>query len=233
MSVRALAGGTPAAARAECAAMPADSIYLASQSPRRRQLLDQLGVRHVPLLADRDEDAEALEAVQDGELPAAYVQRVTLLKLAAARARLRRRGLPVSPVLCADTTVAIGRRILGKPADADDAAAMLHALSGRTHRVLTAVALASGRRVRCALSDSHVTVAALSRRDVAEYVASGEPFGKAGAYAIQSAFAAFVSHVDGSYSGIMGLPLHETALLLRAARVRFGPAASRAAASPS
>jgi septum formation protein len=211
--------------------MDAHTIYLASQSPRRRQLLDQLGVRHRPLLADADEDAEALEAVQEGELPADYVQRVTLLKLRAARVRRERRGLPAGPILVADTTVAIGRRILGKPADAAEAAAMLRALSGRTHRVLTAVALGSGRRLRSALSDSHVTVAPLNPRDVADYVASGEPFGKAGAYAIQSHFAAFVSHVDGSYSGIMGLPLHETALLLRAARVRFGPAVPGAVAS--
>ena len=116
-------------------------IYLASQSPRRAQLLEQLGVAFRPLLPDGAEDTEALEHVRAGELPATYVQRVTRLKALAARARLRSRNLPPALVLSADTTVALGRRILGKPADEDEASAMLHALSGRTHRVLTAVAL--------------------------------------------------------------------------------------------
>ena len=190
-------------------------IYLASQSPRRSQLLDQLGVRHELLLARDDEDAEGLEALHAGELPAAYVQRVTALKLDAALARRRSRGLPVGAVLCADTTVAIGRRILGKPADAAEAAAMLTALSGRTHRVLTAVAVGMGRRRWAALSVSHVRVAPLTPAIIQAYVASGEPFGKAGAYAIQSAFAGWIEHVEGSYSGIMGLPLFETTQLLR------------------
>ncbi len=198
-----------------------DFIYLASQSPRRRQLLDQLGVRHELLLPDADEDAEALEAVRPAELPADYVQRVTALKLQAARARLRRRGLPAAPILCSDTTVALGRRILGKPADADQAAEMLAALSGRSHRVLTAIALASGRRTLAAMSVSHVRFAPLSPATIAAYVASGEPFGKAGAYAIQSQLAGWIAHIDGSYSAIMGLPLFETAQLLRQARVAF------------
>ena len=122
-------------------------IYLASQSPRRRQLLDQLGVTHQPLLADADEDAEALEAALAGELPADYVQRVTALKLAAARGRLARRGLADAPILCADTTVAAGRLILGKPEDAQDARRILRRLSGRSHRVLTAVAVADRKSV--------------------------------------------------------------------------------------
>ena len=189
-------------------------IYLASQSPRRRQLLDQLGVRHELLLPDGDEDAEALEAVQPGELPAGYVQRVTALKLKAARARLNRRGLPPAPILCSDTTVAVGRRILGKPADAGEAADMLGALSGRSHRVLTAVALGAGRRTFEALSVSKVRFAPLSPAVIEAYIASGEPFGKAGAYAIQSAMAARIERIEGSYSGIMGLPLFETAHLL-------------------
>ena len=137
-------------------------IYLASQSPRRRQLLDQLGVSHQLLLADAGEDAEALEAMLPSELPAAYVQRVTALKLQAARRRRLARGLPPAPILCADTTVALGRRILGKPEDADQAREMLSALSGRSHRVLTAVAIASGRRTLAALSVSHVRFAPLS-----------------------------------------------------------------------
>jgi septum formation protein len=189
-------------------------IYLASQSPRRRQLLDQLGVRHELLLPDADEDAEALEAVLPGELPVDYVQRVTALKLQAARARLKRRGLPPAPVLCSDTTVALGRRILGKPADAGEAAAMLGALSGRSHRVLTAVAIGAGRRTLVALSVSKVRFAPLSPAGIDAYVASGEPFGKAGAYAIQGAMAARIERIEGSYSGIMGLPLFETAQLL-------------------
>jgi septum formation protein len=196
-----------------------DFIYLASQSPRRRQLLEQLGVR-LELLAPTPgaeaDAAEALEAVLPGELPAAYVQRVTALKLQGARARRRARGLPEAPILCSDTTVAIGRRILGKPADADEARAMLSALSGRGHRVLTAVALGAGRRQWAALNVSRVWFAPLSAEVIDDYIASGEPFGKAGAYAIQGRIAAWISRIDGSHSGIMGLPLFETAQLLRA-----------------
>jgi septum formation protein len=196
---------------------PAGFIYLASQSPRRRQLLDQIGVRHELLLPGPDEDAEALEAERVGELPADYVERVTRAKLRAARARLKRRGLPEAPILCADTTVALGRRILGKPLDAADAVATLTLLSGRTHRVITAVALVTGRRMRLAVSTSHVRFAVLPARVIDAYVASGEPFGKAGAYAIQSDVSAWIAHIDGSHSGIMGLPLFETAQLLRSA----------------
>lgn len=199
-------------------------IYLASQSPRRRQLLDQLGVPHQLLLADAGEDAEALEAVLPGELPAVYVQRVTALKLQAARRRLAARRLPAAPILCADTTVALGRRILGKPEDAAQAREMLTSLSGRSHRVLTAVAVGSGpqgRRMLVALSVSHVRFAPLSPALIEAYIASGEPFGKAGAYAIQSQLAGWIAHIDGSYSAIMGLPLFETAQLLQQARVRF------------
>lgn len=190
-------------------------VYLASQSPRRRQLLEQLGVRYELLLPDEQEDAEALEEVYPGEAPAAYVQRVTQLKLDAALARLKRRGLPTAPVLCSDTTVALGRTIYGKPADATDARRMLGELSGTTHRVLTAVAVGTPRRRVQGLSDSRVTFDALSRAQIAAYVASGEPMGKAGAYAVQGRAAAYITHMAGSYSGIMGLPMHETAQLLR------------------
>ena len=196
-------------------------IYLASQSPRRRQLLDQLGVRHELLLAAPDEDAEALEAHIPGETPAVYCERVTQLKLDAAVARMKRRGLPSAPVLCADTTVALGRRIFGKPAHAADAVATLTRLSGHTHRVMTAVALASGRARTTRLSVSTVRFAAMPEHVIAAYVASGEPFGKAGAYAIQSRIAAWIERIGGSYSGIMGLPLHETAQLLLDAGVEF------------
>lgn len=196
-------------------------VYLASQSPRRGQLLDQIGVKHRLLLPDHEEDAEALEAVRRGEAPEDYVRRVTRSKLAAARARLRRRGLPAAPILSADTTVAIGRAILGKPVDAAQAASMLGRLSGRTHRVITGVAVAAGTRTLAALSVSRVRFAPLAQDTVAAYVAGGEPFGKAGSYAIQSALAGWIEHIDGSYSGIMGLPLFETAQLLRRAGVRM------------
>ena len=194
-------------------------IWLASQSPRRAQLLQQIGVEFRPLPPDAGEDAEALEAERPGELPATYVQRVTRAKLQAALARLRRRGAAPAPVLCADTTVALGRRILGKPADAADARAMLQALCGRTHRVLTAVAVHDGRRVQTALNVSHVCLSAMPAAAVEAYVAGGEPFGKAGAYAIQGAMAAWIERIEGSHSGIMGLPLYETAALLRRAGV--------------
>lgn len=194
-----------------------DFIYLASQSPRRRQLLDQLGVRHELLLADADEDAETLEAVRGREAPARYVQRVTGLKLDAAVARHRARGLPAAPILCADTTVALGSAILGKPEGPADAQRMLQRLSGQGHRVLTAVALQHGAQRLQALSVSHVRFAPLGADEIARYVASGEPLGKAGAYAVQGRAAAFISSMRGSYSGIMGLPMFETALLLRQA----------------
>ena len=194
--------------------MPA-FIYLASQSPRRRQLLEQLGVRYELLLPDDDEDAEALEAVLPGEAPARYVQRVTALKLQASLARLKRRQWPVAPILCADTTVAVGRKILGKPASDAEARAMLQGLSGRDHRVLTAVTMGQGRRTVSMLSQSRVRFAPLSASWIAAYVASAEPQGKAGAYAIQGRASMMVSSISGSYSGIMGLPLYETAQLLR------------------
>jgi septum formation protein len=193
-----------------------DFVYLASQSPRRRQLLDQLGVRHELLIAAPDEDAESLEEHIAGETPAVYCERVTQLKLGAALERLKARGLPPAPVLCADTTVALGRRIFGKPVDSDDALATLERLSGRTHRVMTAVAVASasGRTRMSRLSVSTVRFAPVPADVLAHYVASGEPFGKAGAYAIQSRIAGWIERITGSYSGIMGLPLHETAQLL-------------------
>ncbi len=200
---------------------PHEFVYLASQSPRRAQLLDQLGVKHRPLLPDAGEDAEALEAERSGEPPLDYVQRVTRLKLDAARKRLRRRGLPVAPILCADTTVAVGRRILGKPADAAEAAEMLHRLSGRTHRVMTAVAVQAGAQVHTLTQVSRVRFADLSETTIRRYIDSGEPMGKAGAYAIQGRMAAWIEHIDGSHSGIMGLPLFETTQVLARARVRL------------
>ena len=196
-------------------------LYLASQSPRRRQLLDQLGVKHELLLPDPDEDAESLEAERAGESPEDYVQRVTMAKWQAAVQRRERRaaqgGWPDAPILCADTTVALGDEILGKPADAAHAAQMLSRLSGKGHRVLTAVVVNGQSK----LSTSHVQWRVLGEDEIARYVASGEPMGKAGAYAIQGRSGAWTAHVDGSYSGIMGLPLFETAELLKPLGWRF------------
>jgi len=194
-------------------------IYLASQSPRRRQLLEQLGVAHQVLLPEDSEAAERLEEMHAGELPMAYVQRVTRLKLEAALRQARERGIAPAPILASDTTVAVARRILGKPTDAEDARRMLALLGGRTHRVLTAVALHDGRSSAMVVSVSRVRFAPLPPHVVDHYVASGEPFGKAGAYAIQGALAGWIEHIEGSYSGIMGLPLFETAHLLQRAGV--------------
>jgi septum formation protein len=198
-----------------------DFIYLASQSPRRRELLTQWGVRHELLLPDAGEDTEALEAVLPGEAPARYVQRVTQLKLDAALQRLKRRGLPPAPVLCSDTTVALGKTIYGKPADAKDAARMLAELSGTSHSVLTAVALGHGAKRLLALNRSRVRFAELSAARIRRYVKSGEPMGKAGAYAVQGQAAGFIAHMAGSYSGIMGLPAFETLQLLENAGYKF------------
>ena len=201
-------------------------IYLASQSPRRLQLLQQWGVQCELLLPATGEDAEALEVVLPGEAPRSYVQRVTRLKLEASLARLRQRSLPPAPVLCADTTVALGRRILGKPATVDEARAMLASLSGQRHRVMTAVAVgclgeqaAEQPRVWSGLSESWVTFAPMTEREVQAYVDSGEPMGKAGAYGIQGLAALWISRISGSHSGIMGLPAFETAQVLRQAGI--------------
>jgi septum formation protein len=199
-----------------------DFIYLASQSPRRAQLLEQLGVRFERLLPAPGEDAEALEVVRGAEAPATYVQRVTALKLDAAVQRLHAGGLPVAPVLCSDTTVALGRSILGKPDNAAEAARMLSQLSGKTHRVLTAVAVQHGKKRFDALSVSSVTFAQMTPAQIRAYVASGEPMGKAGAYAVQGRAAMYIGRISGSYSGIMGLPLRETALLLQKAGLTLG-----------
>ncbi|MFL9914957.1 Maf family protein [Paraburkholderia fungorum] len=198
-------------------------VYLASQSPRRQELLQQLGVRFELLLPRPDEDAEALEVELPGEHARDYVQRVCISKAHAARARLVAGGHVARPILVADTTVTIDDAILGKPVDADDAVAMLTRLSGRDHEVLTAVAVvdAEGMLLSAALSVSKVRFAALHAPALRRYAASGEPLGKAGAYGVQGRAAEFIEHIDGSYSGIMGLPLFETAALLRAARIDF------------
>jgi len=208
----------PSDATTQAQAGEPDFVWLASRSPRRQELLRQIGVRFRLLVSDDHEDDEALEHPLPGESPTRYVERVARAKAAAARARLLRRGGPEAPVLASDTTVAIGGRMYGKPVDAADARRMLGELSGRTHRVLTAVVVATARRESVATQVSRVHFARLRAGEIDAYVASGEPFGKAGAYAIQGAAARFVRRIEGSHSGIMGLPLYETARLLRRAR---------------
>ncbi len=192
------------------------SIYLASRSPRRRELLAQIGVRfHLLLFRDKPEtDPELDEAPLAGELPPAYVERVARAKALAGWKRLEQRNLPRAAVLSADTTVAIGERILGKPADRREAAEMLAALSGGRHQVLTAVAVKHESQFECVLSVSEVEFKPLAADEIRQYVATGECDDKAGAYAIQGRAAQFVVELRGSFSGVMGLPLYETAQLL-------------------
>jgi septum formation protein len=196
---------------------PSDrSIYLASRSPRRRELLAQIGVRfHLLLFRDRPEtDAELDETPLAGEAPPAYVERVARAKAQAGWKRLEQRNLPRAAVLAADTTVALGERILGKPADRRESAEMLAALSGTRHQVLTAVAVKHESQFECVLQSSEVEFKALSADEIRQYVATGECDDKAGAYAIQGRAAQFVVELRGSFSGVMGLPLYETAQLL-------------------
>jgi septum formation protein len=191
-------------------------IYLASRSPRRRELLAQIGVRYNLLLfRSRPEAQEDVnEAPLEGEAPAAYVERVARAKAEIGFQRMMQRNLPHAPVLAADTTVALTGGIMGKPATRDEAAEMLAALSGKRHEVLTAVALKQRDSLDSALSVSEVTFKTLTAEEIRLYVASGECDDKAGAYAIQGRAARFVTELRGSYSGVMGLPLYETAQLL-------------------
>ncbi|MEX1829131.1 nucleoside triphosphate pyrophosphatase [Luteibacter sp. CQ10] len=182
-------------------------LYLASQSPRRRELLGQIGVEHRTL------DVDVEEVRRPGETPEAYVSRVARDKALAGFAAVAQEA--GARVLAADTEVILGDEVFGKPRDAADAAAMLGRLSGVEHRVLSAVWLVDAGGEHDATALSTVRFAALSAADIAAYVESGEWFGKAGAYAIQGRAAAFVEHLSGTYSGVMGLPLHETSRLLR------------------
>ena len=191
-------------------------LYLASQSPRRLELLRQVGVealvlplRHTGGRGDVDESPLARET------PRAYVTRLARLKAEAGQQALLGRNLPPWPILAADTTVTLDRRILGKPADGREAADMLRAYSGRTHRVLTAVAVAHQGLVKTALSTSRVRFRTLSEAEITAYANSREPFDKAGGYGIQGRAALFIEHLSGSYSGVMGLPLYETSELLK------------------
>lgn len=186
-------------------------IYLASTSPRRAELLTQIGVAFDVL---RLGAFSVDESVCSREAPLVYVKRLAHAKAAAGVQAMRAQKLPARPVLAADTTVCLGRTILGKPEDSADARRMLGLLSGKTHRVLTAIALGRGKSIRLAVSDSRVTFAALTRRDIDAYIATREPFDKAGAYGIQGFAGAFVTHLLGSFSGVMGLPVHETSVLL-------------------
>ena len=191
-------------------------VYLASRSPRRRELLAQIGVRfHLLLFRSRPgEDPDVDERPLGNEAPDGYVERLARAKADAGWRRMVQRNLPQAPVLAADTTVALEGHIFGKPADREEAAEMLAQLAGRTHEVLTAVALKQDDWLESALSRSEVRFKALSAREIEQYVTSGESDDKAGAYAIQGRAARFIVELRGSYSGVMGLPLYETADLL-------------------
>ena len=211
------------------------SIYLASQSPRRQELLTQIGVKFELLLADASEDAESLETQLPNEPALVYVKRVTLAKLTAAKQRLLtkqlKQELPSAPILCADTTVALtledGKEIiLGKPQDHQDAKRILQLLSGKTHQVHTAVAVLSNPEInddqpKLLVSSSQVTFKALTDEEINAYILTNEPTGKAGAYGIQGIGGCLISSISGSYSGIMGLPLFETSQLLNETGVKF------------
>lgn len=192
------------------------SIYLASRSPRRRELLTHIGVRFTLLLfrAQPATDPELSEDALPGEAPRDYVTRVARIKARLGWQRLLERRQPLAPVLAADTTVALDGRIFGKAANRAEAGEMLAALSGRRHEVLTAIALAFDSRLDSVLSVSEVQFRTLSSADIDDYLASGEWDDKAGAYAIQGRAARFVAEIRGSHSGIVGLPLYETAQLL-------------------
>ncbi|MBU3577688.1 septum formation protein Maf [Polynucleobacter sp. UK-Kesae-W10] len=200
-------------------------IYLASQSPRRQELLKQIGTRFELLLPEPGEDTESIETPLLQENARAYVERVTLAKSTVALERWKQKNLPWAPILCADTTVSlpdsVEGQILGKPSNAADAAHILQMLSGKIHQVLSAVALTiePNEKPYCLVQVSEVQFAQLSTDQIKVYIESGEPFGKAGAYGIQGSGSAFIPSIKGSYSGIMGLPLYETALLLDRAQV--------------
>jgi septum formation protein len=200
-------------------------IYLASRSPRRRELLAQIGVRYQLLLfrSRPDSPPDVDESVLPGEKPDIYAERVARAKAQAGQRLLRLRNLPLAPVLAADTVVSLDERILGKPADRQAATETLALLSGRRHEVLTAVALIRDDLLISALSRSEVQFKQLTPEEIAQYAATGEGDDKAGAYAIQGRAARFIVELRGSYSGVMGLPLYETSQLLDRLRERRSP----------
>ncbi len=193
-------------------------LYLASASPRRRELLTQIGLAHEVLRVPAPPGED--EPQHPGESAADYVQRTARDKALRGRDWVRAQALPVLPLLAADTTVILAGEVLGKPADRDDAIRILRALSGAAHEVHTAVAVWSGDRLLEAVSITQVRMRALQEDEIGRYCDSGEPFGKAGAYGIQGLAGTFVSHIAGSYTGVMGLPLFETANLLREAGIQ-------------
>jgi septum formation protein len=184
-------------------------IYLASRSPRRGELLRQIGVEFLVLPSDVD------ESVLPGEAPEHYVLRLAREKAIVCARNIAERGLAVMPVLAADTTVCADGEILGKPESDEEANAMLHRMSDRWHTVHTGIAIAFESRVEVALSSTQVEVALLSENEIAAYIATGEPHDKAGAYGIQGLAGTFIRRIEGSYSGVMGLPVYETAQLLK------------------
>ena len=196
---------------------PLPKFYLASRSPRRRELLKQIGAQFEVLLlrehSSRVPDVD--ETPQPEESPAAFVERIARRKAETGWTRVQQRQLPRLPILAADTTVAVDQRIFGKPANRDDAIAMLKELSGREHRVLTGVCLAFDQKIEFILNDNVVRFRALGEAEISQYVDTGESYDKAGGYAIQGRAAVFIPEILGSYTGVMGLPLYETAQLLR------------------
>jgi septum formation protein len=198
-------------------------IYLASKSPRRRELLRQIGVDFALLMLREQafRGPDVTELVLPGEHAADYVARVTREKVACGHQIMLARKLPIHPILAADTTVVIDDRILGKPASHAEASAMLAALSGRTHQVLTCVAVQHGDDTWQTTQSSDVAFCRLSKQTIDAYCATSEPYDKAGAYGIQGVAASFIEQIAGSYTGIMGLPLFETAQLLQRAGLRI------------
>ena len=196
-------------------------IYLASKSPRRRELLRQIGVEFELLMLrnDTSRGPDVTELVLPGEAAIDYVARVSREKAAFAWNMVQTRRLTVRPVLAADTTVTLDGEILGKPANKQEAEAMLARLSGRTHQVLTSIAVHHLNLAEEVTQVSQVRFATLSAASIKAYCATQEPYDKAGGYGIQGLAALFVEHIDGSHSGIMGLPLYETATLLRKAGI--------------
>jgi len=197
------------------------AIYVASRSPRRQELLAQLGVPFEVLQLREAEGRrrDVAEVPRRDEPPQDYVKRIARTKASVGWLRMEKRGLPPRPVLGADTEVVLDGAIFGKPADAVDAVRMLTLLSGRTHDVLTAVGIRWQRQLALAVSASQVTFRTLAPEEIERYVATDEWRDKAGGYAIQGRAAAFASRLEGSYSGVMGLPLYETAEIL--ARIGF------------
>lgn len=197
--------------------MKSNKIYLASQSPRRKELLKQIGVNFEPLLLRNElgRGADVDESPLANEDPVIYVQRVCMAKAEAAQRAVQMRSLPAHPILTADTTVALGRQILGKPRDRDHAAEILRSLAGKQHQVLTAVAVILGERCESRLSTTTISFSPLTEAQIDRYLLNNEAHDKAGAYGIQGYAGAFVERIEGSYTGVMGLPLFETVELLR------------------